>query len=153
MFFGSAKLEPTGQTGWRIAIPLVVISILALVAGFVGIPPYLGNAPAFSRLMQSALPAPPATVSAGSSLEIILSAIAAVVAVLGVGIAYIAFCRRPPSWKRWFSRRRGFPCNTSGKPTGDSIGCMIGPWSGHFSGWPDKTSPMSSTASTAAWHR
>jgi NADH-quinone oxidoreductase subunit L len=95
VFFGPVKLEPTGLTGPRIAIPLVVLSILALVAGFVEIPPYLGNVPAFSQLMQSALPAPPASVSEGSSLEIILSAIAAVVAILGVGIAYIAFRRRP----------------------------------------------------------
>jgi NADH-quinone oxidoreductase subunit L len=92
VFFGPVRLEPTGPTGWRIALPLVVLSILALVAGFVEIPPYLGNVPAFSRLMQSALPAP---VSAGSSLELMLSAIAAVVAVSGVGIAYIAFRRRP----------------------------------------------------------
>ncbi|HEY5084525.1 MAG TPA: hypothetical protein VII48_08395, partial [Rhizomicrobium sp.] len=95
VFFGPLKLEPKGLTGLRIAIPLVVLSILALVAGFVEIPPYLGNVPAFSQFMQSALPAPPAPVSAGSSLELMLSAIAAVIAVLGVGIAYIAFRRRP----------------------------------------------------------
>jgi len=95
VFFGPLKLEPTGLTGLRIAIPLVVLSILALVAGFVEIPPYLGNVPAFSQFMQSSLPAPPAPVSAGSILELMLSASAAVVAVLGVGIAYIAFRRRP----------------------------------------------------------
>lgn len=95
VFFGPVRLEPTGPTGWRIAVPLIVLSILALFGGFVEIPPYLGNLPAFSRLMQSALPAPPAAVTAGSSLELILSAIAAVVAIAGVGIAYIAFRRRP----------------------------------------------------------
>jgi NADH-quinone oxidoreductase subunit L len=95
VFFGPVRLEPTGPTGWRIAVPLVALSILALVGGFVEIPPYLGNVPAFSRLMQSALPAPLATVTAGSSPELILSAIAALVAVLGVVIAYIAFRRRP----------------------------------------------------------
>ena len=96
VFFGRRPgLKPAGPTGWRIAIPLVVLSILALIGGFVEIPPYLGNVPAFSELMQSALPPPRAPVSAGSSLEIILSAIAAVVAILGVAIAYIAFRRRP----------------------------------------------------------
>jgi NADH-quinone oxidoreductase subunit L len=95
VFFGPLQLEPTGPTGWRIAIPLVVLSILALAAGFVEIPPYLGNVPVFSDLMQSALPAPPAPISTGSRLELMLSAIAAVVAILGVGIAYIAFRRRP----------------------------------------------------------
>ena len=97
VFFGPVKLEPAGLTGWRIAIPLVVLSILALAAGFVEIPPYLGNVPAFSQFMQSALPAPPAPVSGESSLQIMLSAIAGLVAVLGVGVAYIAFRQRPAS--------------------------------------------------------
>jgi NADH-quinone oxidoreductase subunit L len=97
VFFGPVRLEPTGPTGWRIAVPLVVLSILALVGGFVEIPPYLGNVPAFSQLMQAALPVHPAPVSLGSSLEVTLSAIAAVVALLGVGVAYVAF-RRRPAW-------------------------------------------------------
>jgi NADH-quinone oxidoreductase subunit L len=95
VFFGPVRLEPTGPTGWRIAVPLIVLSILAVFGGLVEIPPYLGNVPAFSQLMQSALPAPPGAVTAGSSLELILSAIAAVVAIAGVGIAYIAFRRWP----------------------------------------------------------
>ena len=95
VFFGPLQLEPTGPTGWRIAVPLIVLSILALFGGFVEIPPYLGNLPAFSGFMQSALPDPTAAVTAGSSLELILSAIATVVAIAGVGIAYIAFRRRP----------------------------------------------------------
>ncbi len=95
VFFGAVKLVPTGTTGARIAIPLVVLSFLALVGGFVEIPPYLGNVPSFTRLMQSALPAPSAAISAGSNLEAGLSAVAAITALLGVGIAYIAFRRRP----------------------------------------------------------
>lgn len=97
VFFGPVKLEPASLTGWRIAIPLVVLSILALAAGFVEIPPYLGNVPAFSQFMQSALPASPAPVSGESGLQIMLSAIAGLVAVLGVGVAYIAFRQRPAS--------------------------------------------------------
>ncbi len=95
VFFGPVKLVPTGTTGARIAIPLVVLSFLALVGGFVEIPPYLGNVPSFSRLMQSALPAPATAMSPGSNLEAALSAVAAITALLGVGIAYIAFRRRP----------------------------------------------------------
>ncbi len=95
VFFGAVKLVPTGTTGACIAIPLVVLSFLALAGGFVEIPPYLGNVPSFTRLMQSALPAPSAAMSAGSNLEAGLSAVAAITALLGVGIAYIAFRRRP----------------------------------------------------------
>jgi len=95
VFFGPLGLEPTGRTGFPIAVPLVVLCVLALTGGFVDIPPYLGNVPSFSRLMQTALPIPALAVSTGPILEITLSAIASVVAILGVGIAYIAFRRRP----------------------------------------------------------
>ena len=50
----------------------------------------------------------------------------------------------PPSWKRWYGRRRALRCNTSGKPTGDSTGCMTGRWSARFSGLPGSTRAMSS---------
>jgi NADH-quinone oxidoreductase subunit L len=95
VFFGTVKTEPTGQTGYRIAVPLIVLSVLALTAGFVEIPPYMGNVPSFTNLMQSALPAPPAAVSAGSTSETALSAVTDVIVLLGVGIAYIAFRHRP----------------------------------------------------------
>jgi len=95
VFFGPVQLEPTGRTGARIAIPLVLLSILALIGGFVELPSYLGNRPAFSGLMRFALPARLPAVSAGSGVAITLSAIASVIALLGVYIAYIAFCRRP----------------------------------------------------------
>ena len=91
--------------------------------------------------MQSALPARPhAPVFAGPILEIVSSAIAAVVAMLGVGIAYIVVpTAARPSSKRWFVARRALRCNISGTPTGASTGCTIGPWYGHFSGLPGST--------------
>jgi NADH-quinone oxidoreductase subunit L len=95
VFFGSVKTEPTGQTGYRVAIPLIVLSALALTAGFVEIPPHMGDLPSFTNLMHSALPAPPAAVSAGSNLEMALSVLTDVIVLLGVGIAYVAFRRRP----------------------------------------------------------
>ena len=69
VFFGTVNIEPTGQTGYRIAIPLVVLSFLALTAGFVEIPPYLGNVPSFTNLMQSALPTSATVASTVSSSE------------------------------------------------------------------------------------
>ena len=98
VFFGPVKLEPTGLTGWRIAIPLVVLSILALVGR-------LRRDPALSRQRAGLLPvhAIRAAGLAGTglrrdpSLQIMLSAIAGLVAVLGVGVAYIAFRQRPAS--------------------------------------------------------
>jgi NADH-quinone oxidoreductase subunit L len=95
VFYGEAVTQPTGRRGWRTAVPLVVLSFLALAGGFVEIPPYLGNVPSFTGLMRAALPLAPPVESTGSSLETALMAIAATVAVLGVVVAYIAFRRRP----------------------------------------------------------
>jgi len=94
-FFGDVQIEPAGQTGYRIAIPLVMLSVLALTAGFVELPPYMGNVPSFTNLMHTALPASPTAVSARSSLEPALSAITSVTVLLGLGGGYVAFRRRP----------------------------------------------------------
>ena len=50
VFFGPVRLEPTGPTGWRIAVPLVVLSVLA--AGW-----RLRRNPALSRQRARLLPA------------------------------------------------------------------------------------------------
>ncbi|HEY7297981.1 MAG TPA: NADH-quinone oxidoreductase subunit L [Xanthobacteraceae bacterium] len=94
-FFGPVQTEPAGRIGYRIIIPLVVLSFLALGAGFVEIPPYMGGASSFTDLMQTALPAPPPGTSAAAGLETTLAAITDVVVLLGVGVAYVAFCHRP----------------------------------------------------------
>jgi NADH-quinone oxidoreductase subunit L len=94
-FFGDIQIEPQGRTGYRIAIPLVILSILALTSGLVEIPPYMGDVPSFTNLMHTALPAPQAQAPAGSRLETALSAITSLVVLSGVGIAYVAFCRGP----------------------------------------------------------
>ena len=146
VFFGPVKLEPTGPTGWRIAVPLVVLSILALIGGFVEIPPYLGNVPAFSRLIQSALPAPPAAVYAGSSLRLVLSAIAAVVAVLGVGIAYIAFRRRPAFPGGCVQSPQPRPATLLGNRMGIRLAVRSDFGTAISLGWPRTISAISSTA-------
>jgi NADH-quinone oxidoreductase subunit L len=93
-FFGEVKVEPHGCTGSRVAIPLVVLSVLALVAGFVEIPSFLGGAPNFGRLMQSALPEL-STAPVDAATEAKSMAISGIVALFGVYAAYVVFHRRP----------------------------------------------------------
>ena len=38
VFFGEAKTEPDGDTGWRMAVPLTVLCGLALIGGYFIIP-------------------------------------------------------------------------------------------------------------------
>jgi NADH-quinone oxidoreductase subunit L len=89
------QIEPAGRTGYWIAIPLVLLSILALTAGFVEIPPYMGDVPSFTNLMRTALPAPQTLPSAGPNLETKLSVVTDAIILLGVGVAYVSFYRRP----------------------------------------------------------
>ncbi len=92
VFFGETKIEPCGRTGSRIAIPLVVLSVFAVVGGFVELPPYLGNAPNFSSLMQLTLPA--SRHAPGQGVEGLSMLFSAIAALLGIYAAYVAFHRR-----------------------------------------------------------
>ena len=109
VFFGEAKTEPEGHVGLRIAIPLIVLSFLALTGGFVEIPSYLGGVHAFSGLLAKSLPAAPPvpSASAAPSLEGVLAAITGLLALLGVAVAYIAFVRRPVLVTRMVESRSG----------------------------------------------
>ena len=47
-FFGDLQRRPTGRSGWRLNVPLVVLALLAVVGGFVELPSTLGDKPYFS---------------------------------------------------------------------------------------------------------
>src|SRR5579872_6686473 len=46
-FYGEKQMEVAHRPGWRIKIPIITLSLLSLVGGFVNIPQALGNVPAF----------------------------------------------------------------------------------------------------------
>lgn len=97
VFFGPVNIEPEGRTGFAIAVPLIVLSLLALAGGFVEIPEYLGGIPAFTELLSAVLPNPPSLTAptASSALAGVLTGIAALFAMLGVAVAFVAFLDRP----------------------------------------------------------
>jgi NADH-quinone oxidoreductase subunit L len=92
VFFGEAKTEITGHYGLRITLPLAVLSVLALIAGFIDTPNGLGGITIFSRFMASVFPATPAP---SSSAESLLLVFAALVSVSGAWLAYVLY--RQPS--------------------------------------------------------
>ncbi|HEX5474678.1 MAG TPA: NADH-quinone oxidoreductase subunit L [Vicinamibacterales bacterium] len=56
-FFGERHRAPAGRAGWRMTLPLVVLAVLAIVAGFVELPPTLGDKPYFTGFLLPVLPA------------------------------------------------------------------------------------------------
>ena len=102
VFFGEVRTEPSGRTGWAVAVPLTVLAFLALTGGFVEIPAYVGGIPAFSTFMASALPGPAlAPATAAPSFEGEFGGIAGFVALCGLAIAYLAFLSRPGLVRSW----------------------------------------------------
>jgi NADH-quinone oxidoreductase subunit L len=56
-FHGECHHPPSHKTGWLMGVPVVVLSTLSIIGGFVELPSYLGNHPWFTNFLQSALPA------------------------------------------------------------------------------------------------
>jgi NADH-quinone oxidoreductase subunit L len=78
----------------RMELPLVVLAAGAVLAGFVELPPWLGNRPLFSGLLGPLLPEA-GSVRGGPGSELLLAVVSAVVALGGVYLAYLFFLRRP----------------------------------------------------------
>jgi NADH-quinone oxidoreductase subunit L len=56
-FFGPLGKRVSRLPGWRMGLPLVVLAVLSVVAGFVDIPRNLGGVPVLSAFLEKALPA------------------------------------------------------------------------------------------------
>src|SRR5690606_33256184 len=88
------RRDPTRAAGGRrtrltIAIPLIALSVLSLVGGFVETPASVGHISVFSRFMASALPE--AADAEGGAGGIALELAAAVISLAGIALAYWLF--------------------------------------------------------------
>jgi NADH-quinone oxidoreductase subunit L len=98
VFFGPAKTEVSGSYGWRVALPLTVLSVLALCGGLVETPPALGGTEIFSRLLAPVFgPVPPPG-------PVALILIASAISLLGIGLAYALYWRIGPRFAAWAAR-------------------------------------------------
>jgi len=98
VFFGPAQPEITGRYGWRILLPLTLLSGLALVGGCVETPSGLGGIPLFGRFMASVFgPTPIATGGA----ELLRLGLASFISLLGIGLAYLLYQRPAPHFAAW----------------------------------------------------
>ena len=55
-FFGPLGKEVSRQPGWQMSLPIVVLAVLSVIAGFVDVPPTLGGVPVLSNFLERALP-------------------------------------------------------------------------------------------------
>jgi NADH-quinone oxidoreductase subunit L len=91
-FFGDLQQRPAGRAGWRMGIPLIILAVLAMVAGFVELPPTLGDKAHFTAFLGTVLP--PVVTLPGRAIAIPrLQLVAAVVSLGGIYIAWALFLR------------------------------------------------------------
>ncbi|RMD88826.1 MAG: NADH-quinone oxidoreductase subunit L, partial [Calditrichaeota bacterium] len=90
-------------------VPLVILAVLSTIGGFVGIPHYFNKFeqfldPVFVRYVsEGAVDFAHATLN----LELALMAISVVIAVLGIGYAYLIYVKRPGMAQELAARARG----------------------------------------------
>src|SRR5512143_342053 len=93
-FFGAPKQGVSHVPGYRMMVPLVVLAVLSIVGGFVELPETLGSIPLFSTFMRPVF-AEQAAELAGVGNELLFQAIASIVSLTGVFIAYLLYLRTP----------------------------------------------------------
>jgi len=93
-FFGPPGMEVSRRPGWRMTLPMAVLAVLSLTAGFLDVPRSLGGIPVLSNFLKRALPA---AISAGVRVgrEGLFEAISGTVSLVGILLIYL-FIRRIP---------------------------------------------------------
>jgi NADH-quinone oxidoreductase subunit L len=93
VFCGREGAPVSRRPGLSMKIPLVVLAIFSLVAGFLETPRMLGNLPAFSGFLRSVLP-DSAPLQKNLTQEIVLALISAAVVLMGLYLAYLLFLKK-----------------------------------------------------------
>ena len=92
-FYGETKTQPSFLPGKLMTIPLIILSVLSLIGGFVELPASFGNFHLFSKLVDNTLPV---MVARGDEhLELIFQFLSGIVALTGIYIAYIIYFKKP----------------------------------------------------------
>ena len=100
-FFGVAHTEISGHYGWRVILPLFVLSVLSVLGGFIELPPAFGHVTLLSNLLAPVLPA----TAQVTDVRPLLFASAA--GLSGIALAAALYWRpaRPPAetalWRFW----------------------------------------------------
>ena len=92
-FYGEAKTQPSFLPGKLMTIPLIILSVLSLIGGFVELPASFGNLHLFSKLVDNTLPVMVTT--GDEQLELIFQFLSGIVALTGIYIAYIIYFKKP----------------------------------------------------------
>ncbi|HLO90896.1 MAG TPA: NADH-quinone oxidoreductase subunit L [Lentimicrobium sp.] len=91
-FFGEIKTMPSKTPGKLMKVPLVILAILSLTAGFIELPESLGRIHLFTGFLHHVLPG--IEVTAERSTEVLFQVITALISLSGIYLAYLLFYRK-----------------------------------------------------------
>lgn len=92
-FFGEQKTRISYVPGNRIKIPLIILGIFSLIAGFIELPEWMGHFAPFSEFLNTTLPAVTLANITGNT-EMLLLAINIIFSLLGIWLAW-RFYKKP----------------------------------------------------------
>ncbi|GLR66001.1 NADH-quinone oxidoreductase subunit L [Acidocella aquatica] len=98
VFFGDLKTPVSGHYGPRITLPLIALSLLALIGGFVETPEGLGGITLFSKFLASVFGEAPVVSGSAANLRLLA---ASLVSLAGAGLAYALYMRSSPRFTAW----------------------------------------------------
>jgi NADH-quinone oxidoreductase subunit L len=92
-FYGETKKQPSFLPGKIMTIPLIILSVLSLLGGFIELPESLGKIHLFSKLVDNTLP----VVVTGTRVhnELLFQILSSAVALSGIYISYIIYYKKP----------------------------------------------------------
>jgi NADH-quinone oxidoreductase subunit L len=93
-FFGPAGMQAGRKPGWRMNLPMIVLAVLSLAAGFIELPKSLGNLPILSDFLTTALPAAVVT-TAREGREPLFELISGCVSLGGILAIYLLLRKAP----------------------------------------------------------
>jgi NADH-quinone oxidoreductase subunit L len=92
VFFGESKTEPTHQPGRLMAIPLVVLAVFSILAGFIETGS-IGHIHGFSAFLENVLPS--VILTHENIPEAVFQVLAAVFSLAGIYLAYLFYLKKP----------------------------------------------------------
>ena len=92
-FYGEAKTQPTFLPGKLMTYPLIILSVLSVVGGFIELPASIGNIHLFSHLVDNTLPV--VVTKAAENKEFLFQVLSSVIALSGIYLAYIIYFKKP----------------------------------------------------------
>ena len=92
-FYGEAKTQPAFFPGKLMTVPLIILSVLSLVGGFVELPASIGNIHLFSNLVDNTLPA--IVIKEKEHSELLFQILSGLIALTGIYIAYLIYYKKP----------------------------------------------------------